>query len=383
MKKTILLILVLTVALHVSLFALCVPILNYAEGWTTFYWDRHYLSYALFQYGVGEVVRQFFLQYFAHPITGILMTMIVALLVAVLAMVIIRLFCKKTGWMYLSLIPSWLASVGLLALISPSGLSALTARFTPAGQQQTQYIEMSNMVRKQDWNGIIARCDEGGRVTNLLTQNFLNMALAEKGVLGQRLYDEPCIDIRSIYIDAIQNEDFAVLLSDIYYSMGHIAQSQRYAFELNEKKNDFSPRLLMRLVQTNIIYGQYAVAEKYIRWLEKTVYYQTWAASQRRFLYHDDAVAKDAEYGVKRRCLIADNRFSGIKGLDDDLLHIARQTRGTVQCRTTLQYLGALYLLAHYNQQFVSLCDEFPEYQLTQQKYFADAYKKLKGGNRE
>lgn len=95
MKKTVLLILVLTVALHVSLFALCVPILNYAEGWTTFYWDSHYLSYALFQYGVGEVVRQFFLQYFAHSIIGILMTMIVALLVAVLAMVIIRLFCKR------------------------------------------------------------------------------------------------------------------------------------------------------------------------------------------------------------------------------------------------------------------------------------------------
>lgn len=148
MKKTVLLILVLTVALHVSLFALCVPILNYAEGWTTFYWDSHYLSYALFQYGVGEVVRQFFLQYFAHSIIGILMTMIVALLVAVLAMVIIRLFCKKTGWLYLSLVPSWLASVGLLALISPNGLTALTARFTPAGQQQTQYIEMSNMVRK-------------------------------------------------------------------------------------------------------------------------------------------------------------------------------------------------------------------------------------------
>ena len=121
MKKTILLILVLTVALHVSLFALCVPILNYAEGWTTFYWDRHYLSYALFQYGVGEVVRQFFLQYFTLPVIGILMTMIVALLVGVLAMVIIRLFSKKKGWLYLSLVPSWLVSVGLLALISPNG----------------------------------------------------------------------------------------------------------------------------------------------------------------------------------------------------------------------------------------------------------------------
>ena len=35
--------------------------------------------------------------------------------------------------------------------------------------------------------------------------------------------------------------------------------------------------------------------------------------------------------------------------LDDDLLNIARNTRGTRQCKVTLQYLGSLYILAGYD----------------------------------
>lgn len=45
-----------------------------------------------------------------------------------------------------------------------------------------------------------------------------------------------------------------------------------------------NPRMLKRLVQTNLIYGAYPVAEKYIRILENTFYYKDWAKSQRKFL---------------------------------------------------------------------------------------------------
>lgn len=383
MKKAIAVVLIITLTVSVSLFSLCAPSLRYAEGWTTFYWDRHYVAEMLSKRGIGEVLRTFFLQFFAMPTTGIVVMTLVALLFSLLMIVIVRCMSKRTAMLWLSLLPTLLFTFAMLAFVSPNGLSALASYTSEAGKHHNQYIQMSNKARIGDWDGIIAQCESGGRVTNLLSQNFLNMALAERGQLGNRLFDEPCQDIRSIYIDAIQNEDFACLLSDIYYSMGHIAQSQRYAFELNEKKNDMSPRLLKRLVQTNIIYGQYAVAEKYLRWLRKTIYYKEWAETQRRFLYNDKAVASDAEYGVKRRCLIADNRFSGIRGLDDDLLHVAHQTRGTRQCATTLQYLASLYILAHYDRQFVSLCDEFAEYHLTRQKYFGEYYQKLKAKNNE
>lgn len=377
MKKAITAILTLTLALSVSLFAWCASSLRYAEGWGTFYWERHEVASMLSRYGLGEVVRRFFLQFFASPAMGVAVAAAVTLLFSLLMILLVRLVSRRTAMVYFSLIPTCSFLLCFLAFVSPNGLLALASHASDAGRQHDQYIALSNRARVGDWDGIIAQCESGGRVSNLLGQNFLNMALAERGQLGNRLFDEPCQDIRSIYIDVIQNEDFAALLSDIYYSMGHIAQSQRYAFELNEKKNDLSPRLLMRLVQTNIIYGQYAVAEKYLWWLRHTICYKEWAASQMHFLYNDKAVEADAEYGMKRRCLIADNRFSGIRGLDDDLLHVARQTRGSKQCQTTLQYLASLYILAHYDKHFVNLCKEFQEYRLPQQKYFGEYYRKI------
>ena len=382
MNKTtlnIFIVIVLTTIITISIFSISSPLLMYSEGMGTFYWDRHIFYEQISQNGVEETMRTAFLQFFATPEIGVMVMTIGVVIVAMASLAITRLITKKAETLFLSFIPAITVAFGMLAFLSPIGLQVLLARFTESGKQNTDYVCLSIMAREHNWKGIIEKCEQEGTITNLLSQNFYNMSLAEEGLLGDRLFDNPCSDIRSIYNDVLLNEDFAVLLSDIYYSMGHIAQSQRYAFELNEKKNNTSPRMLQRLVQTNIIYGHYRVAEKYLLWLKKTLFYKEWAEKQEKFLFNDVAVEKDPEYGMKRKALIADNRFSGIKGLDDDLLNIARQTRGSRQCSTTLQYLGSLYLLARYDQQFISLCCEFPEYKLTEQKYFGEAYKKLRG----
>ena len=382
MNKTtlnILIVIALTTIVSISIFYISSSVLMYSEGMGTFYWDRHILREQISQNGVGEIMRTFFLQFFATPGKGVTVMTIGTVLVAITSLTITRVITKKAQALLLSFLPASCYAFGMLTFLSPIGLQVLTIRFTESGKPNNDYVCLSIMTRERDWKGIIEKCDQERTITNLLSQNFLNMSLAEEGLLGDRLFDNPCRDIRSIYNDVLLNEDFAVLLSDIFYSMGHVAQSQRYAFELNEKKNNMSPRMLQRLVQTNIIYGHYRVAEKYLLWLKKTLFYKEWAEKQENFLDNDVAVEKDPEYGIKRKALIADNRFSGIKGLDDDLLNIARQTRGSRQCITTLQYLGSLYLLARYDKRFINLCEEFPEYKLTEQKYFGEAYKRLKG----
>ena len=182
--------------------------------------------------------------------------------------------------------------------------------------------------------------------------------MAEKGMLHEHLTDNPCVDINSIYVNEIQSEYVAAMISDVYYSMGHISQAQRYAFEANEKFDNNSPRLLQRLIKTNIIYGQYRVARKYLAKLSDAVYYKEWCQQYERLL-DDKAVEADGELGVKRKCLNIDNKFSGFGGLDKDLLQIARATSGTHQSRTTVQYLSALYRLARYKDEYESLLKEF------------------------
>ncbi|MDD4514277.1 DUF6057 family protein [Massilibacteroides sp.] len=204
------------------------------------------------------------------------------------------------------------------------------------------FKELNHYARHNAWDKIVNKCDKTP-MTNLLYQNYLNVALAEKGVLADNLFSYPCVDIRSIYVTGNKTPYISALLSDVYFSMGHIALSQRYAFEANESVGNYSPRMIQRLVQTNLAYGYYGTAQKYLRLLNKTLFYKDWTIQHQHFLWDDKAIEQDSVLGAKRRCLFPDNRFSGYKGLDDDLKQIIIQNPSH---KTTIQYLGSLYLLS-------------------------------------
>jgi len=205
------------------------------------------------------------------------------------------------------------------------------------------YEELDYYMRTEQWDKLINRC-EGKEIKNYLYLCCLNVALAEKGALADRMFSFNQRGVQGIYVPWNQTSQLSVLLSDVYFSMGHIALAQRMAFEGNESApNSLGPRTLKRLVQTNIIYGFYPVAEKYLDLLEQTKYYRKWAHEHRRFLWNDIAVEKDSLLGMKRKCIPAENLLSEVKGLYVDLECIAKQNPAH---RASIQYAGALYLLS-------------------------------------
>ena len=103
----------------------------------------------------------------------------------------------------------------------------------------------------------------------------------------------------------------------------------------------YSPKLLKRLVQTSLVYGNYKLALKYIQILEQTLFYQEWAKAHRAFLYNDSLLEAAPILGPKRRCIFPDNRFAGSLGLDKDLEEILKQNPTHT---STEQYLKAIEL---------------------------------------
>lgn len=359
---------IIYVALLLFLFGyVATPVLQYAESWQTFYYDSDYMSMMQASVGTTGCIKAFLLQFFAQPWHGtILMTLMMLVLMSIVNSICLR-FKKR----YISCVISFIICL-IIAISLTSWMANVSPRYllgfgSENEKRAVTYMRLSNYARNHQWDDIIKLCQENRPVNNLLHQNCLNMALAEKCQLGDKLLDEPVENINSIYVDQIQSPEIAGLLSDIYFSFGHIAQSQRYAFETNEKFTNLSPRMLQRLVETNLIYGQKEVAEKYLLALSKTMYYDTWKPSE-------EIIAQ------KQKCIVDDNRFSGIKGLDDDLLHVARNTRGTHQCQVTLQYLGSLYILAGYDSLFVKMADEFcgsNDLSKPMPKYFQNYYNHL------
>jgi hypothetical protein len=180
-------------------------------------------------------------------------------------------------------------------------------------------------------------------MSNYLYKCYLNLALAEKGELADRMFTFDQNGLKGLVLPKNRVTHISVMLSDIYFSMGHIALSQQMAFEANmSMQGDGNPRMYRRLIQTNLIMGAYPVAEKYIALLEKTRYYSAWATEQRRFLWNDSAVEADPTLGIKRKCIPAQNALAEMNGLDFDLRQIAQQAPTH---RASIQYAGAMYLL--------------------------------------
>ena len=202
------------------------------------------------------------------------------------------------------------------------------------------FKELNYHIRHEQWDEIIS-LDKEKRMINVLHQNCLNLAFAEKGCLMQELGRQPNIGLHSLFIGGNKTPYISGLLNDIYYSMGHMAFSRRYAFEANESMGGYSPKLLKRLVQTSLVYGNYKLALKYIQILEQTLFYQEWAKAHRAFLYNDSLLEADPILGPKRRCIFPDNRFAGSLGLDKDLEEILKQNPTHT---STEQYLKAIEL---------------------------------------
>ena len=205
------------------------------------------------------------------------------------------------------------------------------------------FKELDYYMRTEQWDKIIERCD--GETNNYLYKCCLNVALAEKGELSESMFSFDQKGIESIYLSWNRIPHVSVLLSDIYFSMGHIALSQRMAFESKESSmpNTGGPRMLKRLIQTNLLFGAYPIAEKYLDILEQTKYYREWAREHRRFLWNDEAVENDPLLRIKRMCIPKSNLIAEIQGLPIDLQLIAEQNPSH---QASIQYAGAFYLLA-------------------------------------
>ena len=248
----------------------------------------------------------------------------------------------------------WIAECLLLVWVAYWGVSKYGDWKTLA------YMKLDYYSRTEQWDQIIQDCD--GRLTNYLYMTLLSRALAEEGRLADDLFR---FDIRSekgLGVPWNRTEALSVLLSDLFYTCGNTSLSQRMAFEGDVSAHgSHNVRMIQRLVKTNLIFGAYPVADKYLRLLEQSPVYREWAESQRPFLYNDAQVEADAELGLRRALLPspADTSQMITSGNEFVMALINPIQANPEKAQTAFQYLAGYYLLAKDLGRFVSLMDEY------------------------
>lgn len=303
--------------------------------WHTFYWDSEYCLEQLSQHGgFTRLCQDFWLQFMERPLSAACAWALPCLLVFWLLTSLLRMALGRWSW------GQRLAEPVSLLLVGCGAWMLLCNGMMPITSAQRFKAQMC-MVADEDWEKIIAQ-SQGRRLNNALEVNLRNLALAETDQLTSRLKEQPYNDIQSLVVLEIGSPYISAMLSDIYWTMGEISMSQMYAFETNEKLGNLSPRLLKRLVLTNIVFGHYKVAEKYLNWLDKTLNHSEWAKHYRTLL-NDEAVEADPVLSVKRRCIPRQNCFPSLQSVRYDLQLIVAENPAHKPSKQYLEAINMIY----------------------------------------
>lgn len=198
-------------------------------------------------------------------------------------------------------------AVGLLGVLADVGFD----------KKKYELIEYDYLVRAKDWNAIIAKAER--RTPDLpMSVSATNLALGMTNQLGERAFDFYQHGTEGLLPKFERNFATAQLSGEIYFHLGLINTAQRFAFEAMEAIPNYnkSARVVKRLAETNLINGQYKVAEKYLLMLEKTVFYRPWAQRTIQMLGNEKAINEHPLYGALRQYRLQDDLLFSERELD-------------------------------------------------------------------
>lgn len=186
-----------------------------------------------------------------------------------------------------------------------------------------ELIDYDYLVRTHQWQRIIEKAEKH-QASSPMSVSCVNLALAMQGQLCDRLFEFYQNGAEGLFPTFTRDMTSPLPTAEAFYQLGMVNDAERYAFEAQEAIPNYrkSGRLTRRIAQCEIINGNYAVAAKYLRMLESSLFYRQWAKSQERFLYNSAAVKADPEYGrlgdirIKRHdYLFSDQEMDQMLGL--------------------------------------------------------------------
>ena len=139
-------------------------------------------------------------------------------------------------------------------------------------------LEYDYLVRVGNWDKIIAM-SENKPLLSPQNVSCINLALAEKGVLGDKMFDYPQNGKQGLMPNFVRDFFLPLSSAEIYLRLGMVNTALRYYFEAQEAIPNYrkSCRITKRLAELNILNEDYEVARKYLNMLSNTLFYRDFA----------------------------------------------------------------------------------------------------------
>lgn len=163
-------------------------------------------------------------------------------------------------------------------------------------------IDYDFLVRTEQWDKIIEKAEKKPATTPL-SVSCVNFALSQKGMLADRLFEFYQNGGEGLFPTFTRDMISPVSTAEIFFRLGMVNDAERYMFEAQEAIPNYrkSARLTRRIIECEIINGNYQVAAKLLRRLQKTLFYSNWANQTMALLGNEKAINQHPIYGKLRK----------------------------------------------------------------------------------
>ena len=163
-------------------------------------------------------------------------------------------------------------------------------------------IDYDFLVRTEQWDKIIEKAEKKPATTPLGV-SCVNLALSQKGMLADRLFEFYQNGGEGLFPTFTRDMISPVSTAEIFFRLGMVNDAERYMFEAQEAIPNYrkSARLTRRIIECEIINGNYKVAAKLLRRLQKTLFYSNWANQTMALLGNEKAINRHPIYGKLRK----------------------------------------------------------------------------------
>lgn len=165
-----------------------------------------------------------------------------------------------------------------------------------------ELIDYDFLVRTEQWDKIIEKAEKKPATTPL-SVSCVNLALSQKGMLADRLFEFYQNGVEGLFPTFTRDMISPVSTAEIFFRLGMVNDAERYMFEAQEAIPNYrkSARLTRRIIECEIINGNYQVAAKLLRRLQKTLFYSNWANQMMALLGNEKAINRHSVYGKLRK----------------------------------------------------------------------------------
>ena len=171
-----------------------------------------------------------------------------------------------------------------------------------------ELMRYDQLVRNGFWDDVI-RLAEQKNPDSPFGVTCLNLALSMKGQMADRMFEFYQNGTEGLLPVFIRDFNAPLPTAEVYYRLGMVNTAQRFTFEAMEAIPNFrkSGRCFKRLAETNLINGQYDVAAKYLRILQRTWAYRDWADDAMTYLREEEKIDAHPEWGWLRQARYVDD----------------------------------------------------------------------------